>query len=1405
MDYRRILVTALIIGAIILLAFSAGATTFIVPDDRTFIDQSKAIVVATAVSSRCELDSHHMIVTVNRVTVSDTLKGSVSGTIDVVTPGGAVGKIGLEIPGVPAFHAGQKSLLFLVKDPDGRWRLNSWALAKFDFRTRSDGTRILVRGVDSGGLFGFDTGTMAPHQERVRNAEGFIEFVRETALGLQPTNDYFTSDDYQAQVKSLPAPIETNGVAKTPYLMPANNLSPSYGIRRTDDPNNPSSLASGAVNFLLGSGGGSVAPANGTTAVDTALAAWTNDPDSQVTMARTGTTPDSTLDTSTQDFKNEIILGMNALPFFETGNTVGLCYNWYNTYDYQHTSPTEYFYRIVESDIGVKTGSYSQQLLNDILTHEAGHALGIRHSNAGSPSSNAAIMYPSVSGAYNGVLQTWDLDAVDSVYGNGPVCHAPVLDPNTPLDKSISYGSSTTLSANISGTSPFHFQWYKMTAPVGVPATPVGSDNGNYNTGSLTQTTYYKVEYWSDCDTNHQTSRTAIVNVGTCVSPNIGTQPQSSTIESGQSALLTVSVTGSTVLHYQWYKGASGDTSTPIAGAYGSSYNTGPLTTTSSYWVQVSNDCGTVNSDTATLTIPDTCEPVSIGTQPASQTISPGESVTLSVGVAGTEPFTYQWYQGASGDTSNPVADETSASYTTPALDSTTSYWVQVSNDCGTADSDTATLTVEVVCHTPAKPVIAVSSAQALTGTLYTVSWDEQSGVSTYQLDESTTSDFSSITPRVVTGQSISISKIVSTPKRYYYRVRAVADCDSSVSQNSLTASVVVVLPPPADSPNPDGTAPFGSSDPVTFQIFIPGDLGASVTAQSTEFTATSSEDWLTLDPSSGNLPPDGTTITATAAPGSLSVGTNTASVTVTTTQSSSGRVATPKGSPILAVPVSVSLVTPVSPVGHTSPNTNSVIVPQVAHAAGYNSQWQSDLRVLNNLLTTQKLGVFYTPQGPGGYAATQKTTMNLNGGQSAALNDILKNWYAQGSTGESVKGSIEIRPPATTNKTSGLQLASPVIASSRTFNITTNGTYGLFMPAFQYSSFVPRDLPGGGTSALSLQQISQSADYRTNIGLIEASGQPATGTMLVYDGTGSQIGSIPFSLAPSENIQLDGILYQNGITASNARVELHLTSDTGRIQAYAAIVDNHSQDPILVPASNLADTNGTRWVLPAIADIQTGAADWRSDVRIFNAGDAPVNATLTFYPQLDPSSSKSINVTLNPGEVKALDGVLRNDFGLQNTGGSLAISTASESSIVATARTYNQLPDNGGTYGQFVPASTPQSARGMGDLPLKILQLEQSPRFRTNLGLTEVTGQSVTVKLTATAPGLLASPSFFWTLSGNEFLQFTNILNSYFGLGSDVYNATVSVQVVGGNGKVSAYGSVVDNSTQDPTYVPAQ
>ena len=54
--------------------------------------------------------------------------------------------------------------------------------------------------------------------------------------------------------------------------------------------------------------------------------------------------------------------------------------------------------------------------------------------------------------------------------------------------------------------------------------------------------------------------------------------------------------------------------------------------------------------------------------------------------------------------------------------------------------------------------------------------------------------------------------------------------------------------------------------------------------------------------------------------------------------------------------------------------------------------------------------------------------------------------------------------------------------------------------------------------------------------------------------------------------------------------------------------------------------------------------------------------------------------------------------------------------------------------------------------------------------------------------------------LAANEFRQLN--LGSDFGV-NNAYNVRVTVKVIGGTGRVTAYGSMIDQVTQDPTFDP--
>ena len=169
--------------------------------------------------------------------------------------------------------------------------------------------------------------------------------------------------------------------------------------------------------------------------------------------------------------------------------------------------------------------------------------------------------------------------------------------------------------------------------------------------------------------------------------PSITTQPADQTVNTGSSATFSVATSG-IVTSYQWLKNGS-----PISGATTSSYtiSNAQASDTGGYAVIVSNGVGPVTSTTATLTVNTASVPPSITTQPSSQTVLAGNSVTFSVTAAGTAPLSYQWRFNAAN-----ISGATLSSYAKSNVQAgdAGNYSVVVTNVAGSVTSSNALLTV---------------------------------------------------------------------------------------------------------------------------------------------------------------------------------------------------------------------------------------------------------------------------------------------------------------------------------------------------------------------------------------------------------------------------------------------------------------------------------------------------------------------------------------------------------------------------------------------------------------------------------------------------------------------------------------------------------------------------------------
>ncbi len=175
----------------------------------------------------------------------------------------------------------------------------------------------------------------------------------------------------------------------------------------------------------------------------------------------------------------------------------------------------------------------------------------------------------------------------------------PVIftDPSQPADRTVVAGQATTFQAELIGSAPLTYQWYKDTRPIDgangpeLTLSPVlAADAGSYQ---------LKV---SNPVSTEVASRSAVLTVtGTPVTITDPMQPADQTVGEGGSVTFTVVAAGSAPLSYQWFKGVD-----PIPEATNASYTIASvrMDDAGAYRVVVSNPLpSSATSRTARLTV----------------------------------------------------------------------------------------------------------------------------------------------------------------------------------------------------------------------------------------------------------------------------------------------------------------------------------------------------------------------------------------------------------------------------------------------------------------------------------------------------------------------------------------------------------------------------------------------------------------------------------------------------------------------------------------------------------------------------------------------------------------------------------------------------------------------------------
>ena len=468
--------------------------------------------------------------------------------------------------------------------------------------------------------------------------------------------------------------------------------------------------------------------------------------------------------------------------------------------------------------------------------------------------------------------------------------------------------------------------------------------------------------------------------------------------------------------------------------------------------------------------------------------------------------------------------------------------------------------------------------------------------------------------------------------------------------------------------------------------------------------------------------------------------------------------------------------------VGPESTVGESFVVPVAAHASGANGTfWVTDVRLLNPQFGEPlPVRLFFVPQDADGTSQFQSVSVEVPGNTVVSLRDVLASRFQL----ESAQGDLLFQPETT----------GGLLATSRTYNTGgAAGTFGQFIGPESIG-----DAIGAGDAPLWIVQLASAGGFHSNIGFAELSGEEAVAELRLFDGdSGAQLGEpITVTVPPFANVQENFVFASNSVAgAENAFATVAVTSGSGQLVAYGSVVDDATGDAIAIRGRHAPSAN--RHVVPIVAKVQGEAGtNWMSDVRVVNTLDVETSVQLTLTPM--SGSQESVQRLVPAHSSLALNDVVGSVFGRSSGSGSLQVEASEEAAgLIVTSRTYNQTAE--GTFGQFIPAVDHGFQSGDGPV---LMHLDASDDFRTNIGVCEVTGGSVSVRyvLKNAAGSTLGVGNL--DLGPFEVVQINNVFAEVGAAAEE--NARVDLYIQG-DGGVTAYGSVVDNLSGDAILIPAR
>jgi PKD repeat protein len=436
-------------------------------------------------------------------------------------------------------------------------------------------------------------------------------------------------------------------------------------------------------------------------------------------------------------------------------------------------------------------------------------------------------------------------------------------------------------------------------------------------------------------------------------------------------------------------------------------------------------------------------------------------------------------------------------------------------------------------------------------------------------------------------------------------------------------------------------------------------------------------------------------------------------------------------------------------------------IVPVVASVSGAErTNWRTELVLFNEGEEIIEVSLSYLPSAGG---TALRHDLQIRGGQTVAFSDVISDIFNLTSTAGALR--VEAR--------SGFDQLPRLHVASRTFTSCANGTYGQSVPAEEILAPVTH-----------MTGIESSTAFRTNLGFANESVNAISAGVSLHGPDGVLLGTLTLEL-PGQSFQQTPLVRLFPVLAGAdwSGLSLTVTADRGgALVSYASVIDNVTQDPVLIPARPAV--SGTQLVAGLARTPGAVGTFWRTDLALFNPLETRMELSLAIQ-----GSAWKRELLIEPMASVSIDDVM-SWLGADVTAGTLIVDGSGEAAPVISARTYT-TDSSGGTFGQWIPAVPVEELNERATLT----GIRNNHAFRTNVGI--VNPGSEPIEVTIALAG-----------SGRETVMtippFGSVQSSATSLFENVSDEAKSISVSSSH-SVYAFVSVVDNRSGDATFISSR